>query len=154
MSESDSSPKQKWKQEFSAGGVVYKTDNNRIFILLINPCQPNYGPPADYWTFPKGRLDGEAKDVAALREVREEGGVRAEIEADLGSVKYFRQSKDYGNAIKFVSYFLMKYQDGNPEDHDREVAEAQWFPLEEAGGKLKYPTDKEIFNKAKIKLSS
>jgi len=145
----------KWKKEISAGGVVYKKENNKIFVLLINPRSRDFGPPEDYWTFPKGKQDKEGEDLkaVALREVREEGGVNAQIEAELGYVKYFRNWHG-DQAFKLVHHFLMKYLDGNTEDHDQEVATAAWFPLEEAEAKLKFDTDKEIFTKAKKILDS
>jgi 8-oxo-dGTP pyrophosphatase MutT (NUDIX family) len=140
----------KWKKEISAGGVVYKKQDGQIFILMINPKSRDFGPPEDYWTFPKGKQDKEGEDLrqVAVREVREEGGVNAEIEQELGYVKYFRNWAG-DEAIKFVHYFLMKYLDGNPEDHDEEVSEAGWFELKEAEGKLKFNTDKDVFEKAK-----
>ena len=146
--------KTNWKKEISAGGVVYKKENGHVFILLINPKSRNFGPPEDYWTFPKGRVDeGEDLKTAAMREVEEEGGVKGEIEADLGYVKYFRNWEG-DKAIKFVHYFLMKYISGDPKDHDDEIADAGWFGVEEAEGRLKFKTDKDTFQKAKSLLLS
>ena len=147
--------KKKWKRETSAGGIVYKREADKIDILLINPRSPNYGPAEDYWTFPKGLLDheGESKEQVAVREVREEGGVNASIKAELGYIQYFRKSDYYGNAIKFVHFYLMEYLSGNPEDHDNEVAQAAWFNIDEVLSKLKYPHDKEIFERAVKKLT-
>jgi 8-oxo-dGTP pyrophosphatase MutT (NUDIX family) len=144
----------KWKKEISAGGVVYKKEADSVFILLINPKSRNFGPPEDYWTWPKGKQDKEGEDLkqVALREVKEEGGITAEIEAELGYVKYFR-NWDGDQAIKFVHYFLMKYVDGTPEDHDEEVAEAGWFKIDEVESKLKFKTDKDTFDKARAILN-
>jgi len=139
----------KWKKEVSAGGIVYKKEKGEIFVLMINPKSRDFGPPEDYWTWPKGKQDKPNEDLkeVAIREVREEGGVNAQIEAELGYVKYFRNWAG-DQAIKFVTYFLMKYIDGDPKDHDEEIADAGWFKLEEAESKLKFDTDKEIFVKA------
>ncbi len=149
-----SEEKTKWKREISAGGIVYKKQDGQVFILMINPKSRDFGPPEDYWTFPKGKQDKEGEDLkqVAVREVREEGGVNAQIEEELGYVKYFRNWEG-DKAIKFVTFFLMKYLDGDPADHDEEVAEAGWFELSEAEGKLKFNTDKEVFEKAKKFLS-
>ena len=149
-----SEEKTKWKREISAGGVVYKKENDAVFVLLIMPKGPNYGSPTGYWTFPKGLLDhdGEGKETVAVREVREEGGVDAQIKQELGMAKYCRKSEHFGNAIKFVHFYLMEYVSGDPVDHDEEVAEAAWFPIEEVSGKLKFPHDKEIFEKAVAEL--
>ncbi|HYE22460.1 MAG TPA: NUDIX domain-containing protein [Verrucomicrobiae bacterium] len=150
------SEKLKWKKEFGAGGIVFKKQNGRFFVLMIKPKGPNYGPPVGYWTWPKGLLDkeGEDKPTVAIREVREEGGVNAEIVTDLGEIKFFRKSEAFGNAIKFVHYYLMRYIDGDTNDHDEEVAEASWVPLEEAKAKLKFPHDKELFTKAEGMLNN
>ncbi len=141
--------KSKWKKEISAGGIVYKKESGRIFVLLINPKSRDFGPPEDYWTFPKGKqdIDGEDLKQVAVREVREEGGVNAEIEHELGYVKFFRNWKG-DEAIKFVTYFLMRYLDGNPDDHDEEVAKVEWVKLQDVDSMLKWPTDKEMFERA------
>ena len=117
---------------------------------MIKPKSRNFGPPEDYWTFPKGKQDKASEDLkqVAVREVREEGGVNAEIEQELGYVKYFRNWEG-DKAIKFVHHFLMKYIDGNPADHDEEVADCAWVPVNEVEAKLKFSTDKEVFEKAK-----
>jgi 8-oxo-dGTP pyrophosphatase MutT (NUDIX family) len=149
--------KSKWKKEVSAGGIVYKTEAGKVSVLLIMPKEPNYGPPAGYWTFPKGLLDhdGEDKEKTAVREVREEGGVTAKPVQELGYIKYFRGAgSGFPAAIKFVHYFLMEYLDGNPEDHDEEVAEAKWVELSEVEGMLRFPHDKEIFEKAQAAINA
>ena len=149
-----SEEKVKWKREISAGGVVYKKDQGQIFVLLINPKGRNFGPAEDYWTFPKGRQDkDEDLQVTAVRETMEEAGVKAEVEASLGYVKYFRNWKGE-EAIKFVHYFLMKYIEGDPKNHDEETADAQWFDISKVPSKLKFGGDKEIFEKAKNILTT
>ena len=42
----------------------------------------------------------------------------------------------------------MRYISGTTEDHDDEVDEARWFPLEIAVNTLKYRGEKEIMSKA------
>lgn len=156
MDQDDSGSKKKWKREISAGGVVYKKQDGQIFILLINPKGPNFGPAQNYWTWPKGLVDdhdGETMEQVAVREVKEEGGVDAEIKESLGYVKFFRKSEHFGNAIKFVHFWLMEYKSGDPANHDEEVAEAVWFPVDQVEGKLEWPHDKEIFKRAKSCLS-
>ena len=136
----------KWRKEESAGGVVYKKQNGKISVLLIMPKGKNFGPPVGYWTWPKGLSQaGEEKKDSALREVREESGVEAEIKEDLGYVKFFR---GYDKTLKFVYFFLMEYKSGDPKDHDDEVADAEWVGIDEALEKLKFPHDKEVLERA------
>jgi 8-oxo-dGTP pyrophosphatase MutT (NUDIX family) len=145
--------KKKWKVEKGAGGVVYKKDGSQAFLLMINPKGRNYGPPVDYWSWPKGRFDKEGEDSkqVAIREVREEGGVDAVIKESLGYVKYF---SGFSQSIRFIDYFLMEYVSGDPADHDNEIANAEWVLLDEAEGRLKFKHDKEIFERAKKFLTT
>ncbi len=62
---------------------------------------------------------GEDAETAALREVRG-GGIEAEIIEKLGDVRYWYQRG--GRSIpKQVSFFMMRYLGGSPDDHDDEV---------------------------------
>lgn len=150
-------PKVEWKREFSAGGVVFRKDQDgNIFLLLIEPKGPNWGPPAGYWTYPKGRIgDNDQNDTpesAAVREVREEGGVDARILEKLGDIKYTFQWEGK-NVFKIVTYYLMEYLAGDPKDHDHEVADARWWPIEEVESMLKFSHDKKILKKALTKIN-
>jgi 8-oxo-dGTP pyrophosphatase MutT (NUDIX family) len=148
-----SSAGKKWTVEKAAGGVVYKKQDDTVFILMVNPKGRDFGPAVDYWTWPKGLLDkeGENKEDVAVREVLEEGGVNAVIKKPLGYIKFFISS---WNVIKFVDFYLMEYVSGDPADHDEEIANAEWVKLEEAGSRLKFKHDKEILERAKQILPS
>ncbi|MBX4187282.1 MAG: NUDIX domain-containing protein [Candidatus Doudnabacteria bacterium] len=137
----------KWKREISAGGVVFKKDGSQTFILLIQPSGQTANKDL-VWTFPKGHLDNQKAEEAAVREVKEEGGVNAKIIANLGSYKYTFVWEGE-NIFKIVTYYLMEYVDGDPADHDHEVAEAKWFEIAEAEKNLTYKIDKEVIEKAK-----
>jgi hypothetical protein len=52
--------------------------------------------------------------------------------------------------LKTVSFFLFRYRSGRLDDHDHEVEEAFWIPLEEAPARLAYRSERDI---AKIALS-
>ena len=97
---------------------------------------------------PKGHVDGdETPEEAARREVREEGGVAAELLGDLGEVRY--RYKRGGRLIdKRVRFFLFNYLSGSPEDHDHEISEARWMTLSEAAQALTYPGEREMISEA------
>ena len=134
------------KLEFSAGGVVVKKEEGETYILLTQHSG-HHG-----WGFPKGLIDkGEDKKTTALREVSEEGGVQAKIIDDLTLSEYFYKFE--GDTIKKkVNYFLMEYLSGDPVDHDWEMEDARWIPLEKVGEKLSFANDKKVFQEAKKKI--
>ncbi len=101
---------------------------------------------------PKGHLDGdESPEQAALREVAEETGVRAELIAELGEVSYQHECK--GRTLdKTVRFYLFEYRSGDLADHDHEIEEALWLPLDQAVQKLTYAGEREMVERA-ISLS-
>jgi len=81
-----------------------------------------------HWSFPKGLLDHpeQTTEESALREVREEGGVLAEIAGKVGYSKYVYTFNNV-KIFKVVTYFLMKYVSGDIKDHDWEVSDIGWY---------------------------
>ena len=128
--------------EESAGGIIFKKEDDDIFILVTQHSQ-HHG-----WGFPKGLIDpGEDKKTTALREVAEEGGVKAKIIQALPPTEYFYQFE--GTKIKKkVTYFLMEYLSGDIGDHDWEMEDAQWVPVKKVAEKLSFRSDQSVFQKA------
>ncbi len=126
-------------REFSAGGIVF----NKVNQILVTQHSIN-----KHWSFPKGLIDpGQTTEEAALREVKEEGGVEAEILGKVGYNKY-TYILNGEKIFKVVTYFLMKYLSGDPKDHDWEVSEAGWYSPEEALKQLSFSQDKALLKKA------
>ena len=127
------------KREFSAGGIVF---NNKGQVLVTQHSQNKH------WSFPKGLIDpGQTPEQAAVREVKEEGGIEAEISEKIGYNKYV-YTFEGEKIFKVVTYFLMKYVSGSPEDHDWEVSEANWYTPENALKQLSFTQDKSLLKKA------
>jgi 8-oxo-dGTP pyrophosphatase MutT (NUDIX family) len=97
---------------------------------------------------PKGHLDGdETPEEAARREVAEEAGVTAELVQELGDVTYHYERR--GRRIaKTVRFFLFNYVSGDVADHDHEIEEARWIPLERAARELTYAGEREMVHRA------
>lgn len=132
------------KREFSSGGVVYREDK-----WLIRSTMPSKLYPKSYWMLPKGWIDeGEKVEEAAIREVREEGGVEARIIKKIETIKYFFKHPKDGNILKFVTFFLMEYVKDLPEGFGEETEEALWLPYDEAFAKLSFAGEKQILKKA------
>ena len=133
------------KLEFSAGGLVYRGDR-----WLIRRPTPNDGYRGNLgWSWPKGWIDeGETPEQAALREVREEGGVEAKAIKKLETLKIFFTDQDGERVMKFITYFLMQYVTDVPEGFGEETAEVKWVTKDEAQDLLTYKNERGLLEKA------
>ena len=110
---------------------------------------------AELIALPKGSIDpGERPEETALREVREETGVRADMVTKLADINYIyvRNWGDRAKVFKIVSFYLLLYRSGrlgNIAPAMRiEVQNAFWLPLEEASSKLSYKGEREVAERA------
>ena len=112
------------KFEFSAGGVVYKKEDDKIFIL-VGQHSGHKG-----WVFPKGLIgdhkEGEKKEDTAVREVKEETGIEGKIEKELSPITYWYVWEGEKRR-KTVYYYIMRCVGGRLEDHDWEMSEVKWI---------------------------
>ena len=135
------------KTQISAGGVVFRRRGSRMEVALISVGE------RVRWQLPKGLVHrGEATEAAALREVREETGLETEMLAPIETVEYWYVSTERGARVrfhKFVHFYLLRYKSGDVADHDHEVNEARWFPVDEAVEALAFANEKKIVDKAR-----
>jgi 8-oxo-dGTP pyrophosphatase MutT (NUDIX family) len=145
------------EREFSAGGAVVRHEAGRWWIAVIEPQPDAMRPPRTkpVLALPKGQADpGERPEETALREVREETGVEADLVAKLGDVRYVyvRSWGDGARVFKIVSFFLLFYRAGElgaiSADMRIEVHHAEWMGLDEAPTRLTYPGEREIARRA------
>ena len=132
-------------REFSAGGVVVRRMQGRPFVAVVRVRD-------EILALPKGHPDGEESAAeAARREVREETGLEAELVERLGEVKYW-YVRGGERVMKIVAFFLFRYRSGSVENHDHEVEEALWIPLDEAPRRLAYKGEREMAEAAISRL--
>jgi 8-oxo-dGTP pyrophosphatase MutT (NUDIX family) len=133
------------ERERSYGGVVVRDGD----VLVITPA----GKPA-IRALPKGGAGrGESAEATAAREVREETGVEATVREPLGDVHYWYR-RSGRRILKTVSFYLCDYVGGDTADHDHEVEDANWMPLERALVELTFPGEREMIERALSKQSS
>jgi 8-oxo-dGTP pyrophosphatase MutT (NUDIX family) len=127
------------ESEFSAGGVVVR-DGRCVVIVPTRRAADG----SRVLALPKGHPDGgESAADAALREVREETGVEAQLVEKLGDIRYWYMRG--GRRIsKVVSFFLLDYVSGELDDHDHEVEHAEWMALDEAARRLTYKGERDM----------
>lgn len=145
MAESKRAPIEK---QVSAGGVVYRSGTEGVDVALIFV---RFGGK-ERWQLPKGLVDAdESPAEAAHREVREETGLEAELQAPIDTIEYWYAGQSRGRRVrfhKFVHFFLFKYVAGQVDNHDHEVLEARWFPIKEAITQLAFKNEQEMVRRA------
>ncbi len=131
------------RTEISAGGVTFRPhdDGSGHAVALILTHEGR-------WQLPKGWIeDGEQPEAAALREVREEAGIDAELVGPLDMIKYsFKSTYDPEpvRVHKSVHFFLLRYTGGSTDDHDDEVQEARWVEIGEAIAMLSFKDERRM----------
>ena len=135
------------KDQVSAGGVVYRGEGDSIEVVIVSVGSDNR------WQLPKGLVDGNEKpEDAAVREAREEGGVSSEIVEHIETVEYWYVGLDHGTRVRFhkrVHFFLLRYLSGDTSDHDWEVNEARWVPIEDAASQLAFDNERRVMERAR-----
>lgn len=141
------------QRQTSAGGVVYRRRGASVDVALIRVGEQGR------WQLPKGIVDaGESPETTAVREVREETGVEAELIAPIQVVEYWyvgtERSSERVRFHKFVHFFLLEYRSGDVSDHDEEVEEARWVSLDEAEAMLSFASERKVVRQVQPLLTA
>jgi len=118
----------------AAGAVVVSTMDGRPHVLVV------HRPHRADWSLPKGKLEaGENHDVAAVREVLEETGVRCALGPFLGTREYLVDGKP-----KRVHYWRATVVERSTHEADAEVDDVRWIAADEVDELLTYQDDREL----------
>lgn len=133
-----SSLKSQFKEVYAAGGVVESDEEELLMIELRNR-----------WDLPKGHIEvGESESVAALREVEEETGIKAEIVGSEPIAVTWHAYDTYGSwELKRTSWWRMRALKGDVVPQREEgIAKVVWSAKAEVAERLKrsYPTIKFV----------
>jgi len=130
----------RFRASVKAGGGVLRrlnSDGKREFLLV-------HRPGYDDWSLPKGKLDRHEDFLeAALREVTEETGYRANQPVEIGSVGY---ESGAGNR-KVVRWWLMDTVGGKFKPN-HEVDKIAWLTRGKAKKRLQYKNDRNVLARA------
>ncbi|MGL6235684.1 MAG: NUDIX hydrolase [Segniliparus sp.] len=123
----------------AAGGVLWRhADEEGAEPLIALIHRPHY----DDWTLPKGKVDpGEIPPVAAVREIAEETGSRAELGPFLATVHY--PAKGAPKRVDYWAAWAATAPEFVPND---EVDLLEWVPVGEARDRLSHDLDREVLD--------
>ncbi|MDO8505733.1 MAG: NUDIX domain-containing protein [bacterium] len=140
------------RTEYSAGGVVFRRTSRGIEIAFLLD-------PFGKWTFAKGHIEkGESIKFAAIREVKEEMGVRfLSVVTPLGRIDWwFKEQRGSAYAPKgamvhkFVYYFLMEAPTNTRLRAQKSelISAVRFVPISEALSLSSYKDVKPVLKKA------
>jgi bis(5'-nucleosidyl)-tetraphosphatase len=123
--------------EQSAGLVVYRSDEQRLYLLL------DYG---HHWDYPKGHLEsGETPRDAALRELKEETGIDDArlISGFAREITYFFRDKKKRLVRKTVTFFIAQTETKEVTLSDEHVGYL-YAPYDQAMRRLTFASAKQV----------
>lgn len=126
----------------SAGGILFNPSGD---IVLVQERDGS-------WSFPKGRIEkGESPMDAAIREIKEETGVRSLYPIrSLG--RYERATRNGKRRVVFMYLFQVENQKLTPRDYNN--PQASFYPFDKAVAKLSHPQDKSFLQNNKSLIST
>lgn len=122
----------------AAGAVVVRSNVAGRQVAVV------HRPRRSDWSLPKGKLEGDERhEVAAVREVLEETGVRAALGPYLGERSY-----EVEGVPKRVRWWRATVLDEAPRDADHEIDDVRWLAADEAKDLLTYAEDRDLVDQA------
>jgi 8-oxo-dGTP pyrophosphatase MutT (NUDIX family) len=130
----------------SAGGVGFRGETGSIEVVIVSVGGQHR------WQLPKGLVEeNEKPETAAVREAREEAGVESEVVQHIETIEYWFAGLDGGERVRFhkrVHFYLLRYVGGDTSDHDWEVNEARWVPIDDATRQLTFDSERRVMERA------
>lgn len=141
------------KQDYSYGVVpVHKKDNGQWEVFVLH--QISYRGDT-YWTFPKGHPEaGESNEETALRELKEESGLKAELDPSKTFDQFYIFRHEGQLIEKHVSYYLGEVNDTSFALQAKEVKEAKWCSFSEAYDTLTHDLARDILSEVEQYLKN
>lgn len=122
-------------------------------VLLISRKKEKNSDKKEIWCLPKGKIENnETPEQAAIREVKEETGLKAEIKEKVGKINYWYYKEKRVRCSKTVHFYIMNFSGGEANNQSYEVEEVKWFGINKALANMAYKKEKEIVEKVKREL--
>jgi ADP-ribose pyrophosphatase YjhB (NUDIX family) len=116
------------KRASHAGGVVFRRVGGRVQYLLVQTRRTPHE-----WVLPRGHIERtESSRETAVREVREEGGVWAQVQSEIKTLAYGQVT---------VLVYLMEALEQRRPDEDRKRC---WLPVYNAEKALKHAESRDV----------
>lgn len=116
-------------------------------VLLVKRGNP---PRQGQWSLPGGRIEwGETTEAAALRELKEETGVEAELTGLIDVVDGVMTSRETGLVTRhyIMVDYAARWLSGEPVAGD-DADDARFFPLEEALTAVEWEETRRVIREA------
>ncbi len=121
-----------------AGGVVFSGE--KVFLLKNEK---------DEWVLPKGVIrNGDYPDEVAIKRVKEETGIDAEIILAAGNTNYefFSVTRQRPVCNKITWYLMKSLNDDFELNREENFSEGGYFSIDEALEKITYSQDRALIN--------
>lgn len=124
---------------YAAGIICWRVEKSQFKVLIVHRGQ------YDDWGWPKGKQDpGETLPVTAVRETKEEAGIKVRLGRKLTEIRY-----EIPKGIsKEVHYWSSKVTDKELTKAkfkpNKEIDEIRWVNVDEAEKLLTYDRDREL----------
>lgn len=128
-----------------AGGVVFS--GTKVFLLKNDKGE---------WVLPKGIIrNGDMANEVALKRVKEETGITAEIVSPAGRTNYefFSVTRQKPVCNKITWYIMKSLNDDYNINKEENFVDGGFFDIEEAIERITYSQDKSLLNLSYNKLN-
>lgn len=134
--------RRKTRNEHSSGGAVIDLRDGTPYVAMIATRGRSR------WGLPKGAVSaGETSEQAAVREVKEETGLDAEIIGLLDTIEYFFRAGDT-LIKKSVDFYLMHHLGGTMTPQLSEVDDVEWVALPEGIERASFDSERKVLSAA------
>ncbi len=125
----------------AAGAILWRIEKGELKVAIIHRSR------YDDWSWPKGKVDkGETVAEAAVREIREETGLRVSLGVHLAELHYPLKNGDDKEVHYWAAHVTDKALADSKFEPSEEVEKVDWKTPEKARKLLSYEFDQQPLN--------